>query len=164
MTSRSDGSPRGRETRSPVITTSSGLRDVTHSTARSTACVPRDGSPRWKSDRCAMRNPASSEGSRASGTSSVRSLTQPASNHPQPTAAPAAPPNKVPARDLVEIIAPETAPPKVDRCRSALVLADDEASDFELLEHGRYRDDMALELPLGLLEPRRHADQLREVQ
>src|SRR2546430_8873883 len=158
MTSRSDGSPRGRETRSPVITTSSGLRDVTHSTARSTACVPRDGSPRWKSDRCAMRNPASSEGSRASGTSSGRSLTQPASNQPQPTAAPATPPNKVPARDLMEIIAPETAPPKVDRCRADRFLAS--PSDFELLEHRRHRDDVALELQLRLLEPRGHAHQL----
>src|SRR5690349_647013 len=37
-------------------------------------------------------------------------------------------------------------------------------SDFELLEHGLHRDDVALELQLRLLQPGGDADQLREVQ
>ncbi len=62
--SRSSGSPERRETRSPVMTTRSGARCATHPTALFTARSPREGSPRWKSERCAMRRPASSAGSR----------------------------------------------------------------------------------------------------
>ena len=56
---------RGRESRSPVTQTRSGCRSATQSTARSTARTPRDGTPRWKSERCAMRRPSSSGGSPA---------------------------------------------------------------------------------------------------
>ena len=63
--SRRRGSPRGCVSRSPVIATRSGFRSAVQSTARSTACAPRDGTPRWKSERCAMRRPSSSGGSPA---------------------------------------------------------------------------------------------------
>ena len=44
---------------------------------------PRDGTPRWKSDRCAIRRPSSSaRQSVDSARSSTRSRTQPASNQP----------------------------------------------------------------------------------
>ena len=64
------------------------------STARSTARAPRDGTPRWKSERCAMRRPSSSGGSPGTSTSSSRSRTQPASNQPQPRPAAAAAPEQ----------------------------------------------------------------------
>ena len=71
--------PRRRETRSPVMQTSSGFRDATHATASALARSPRDGTPRWKSARCAMRSPSSSGGSpgprpraRASGATPPR--------------------------------------------------------------------------------------------
>ena len=73
--------------------TRSGRRDSTQSTARSTARVPRDGMPRWKSERCAILRPASPGGSPAIATSRVRVRSQPASN--QPYASPAA---GIPAR------------------------------------------------------------------
>ena len=88
---RSRSSPEPRESRSPVRQTRSGRRLAVHSTARSTATPPREGSPRWKSERCATRRPSSLAGSPAIGTSSVRSRTQPASNQPQAMAAAAAP-------------------------------------------------------------------------
>src|SRR5436190_748179 len=156
---RSIRSPRGRETRSPVTQTSSGRRSRTHSTARSTAREPREGSPRWKSDRWATRTPSSSGGSRGSTASSGRSRTQPASNQPQPTPAPTTPPKRAPARDLA-IIAPETAPPIVRRCRSARSLA----SDFQLFEHRSDRHDVPLELQLRVREPGGDADELRRAQ
>src|SRR5436190_3830833 len=156
---RSIRSPRGRETRSPVTQTSSGRRSRTHSTARSTAREPREGSPRWKSDRWATRTPSSSGGSRGSTASSGRSRTQPASNQPQPTPAPTTPPKRAPARDLA-IIAPETAPPIVRRCRSARSLA----SDFQLFEHRSDRHDVPLELQLRVRKPGGDADELRQVE
>src|SRR6266511_5165509 len=111
-----------------------------------------------------MRSPESSAGRSGSATSSVRNRTQPASNQPQPRAAPATPPNKAPARDLLEIIAPETTTPIVRRCRRLPELAWWEPSDLELLEHRRDRNDVALELQLGVLEARGDADELREMQ
>ena len=74
--------PRGRESRSPVTQTRSGCRSATQSTARSTARAPRDGTPRWKSERCAIRRPSSSGGSPGSASSRTRRRTQPASNQP----------------------------------------------------------------------------------
>ena len=58
----SSGSPRGRETRSPVMHTRSGSRSRVHSTALRAAVPPRPGTPRWKSDRWAIRSPSSSGG------------------------------------------------------------------------------------------------------
>ena len=42
--------------------TRSGRRSATQATARSVAARPRDGMPRWKSERCAMRRPSSALG------------------------------------------------------------------------------------------------------
>src|SRR5947207_90692 len=67
---------------------------------------------------------------------------------------------KAPARDPLEIIAPETAPPLLDRCRSTRSLA----SDLELLQDRRDGDDVPLELQLRLLLACGHADQLGEVE
>ena len=74
--------PAGRESRSPVMQIRSGRRSATQSTARSTARTPRDGTPRWKSERCAIRSPSSSRGSDGSEISWLRRRTQPASNQP----------------------------------------------------------------------------------
>src|SRR5204863_876671 len=90
--SRSSGSPPRRDSRSPETRTRSGDREEVHSIARTTACPPREGKPRWKSDRWVIRNPASSGGSRSNGHSSSSSRTQPASKWPQPSAAAAAAP------------------------------------------------------------------------
>ena len=49
--------PRGCESRSPVTTTRSGFRSRTQSAARRTATAPREGGPRWKSERCAIAQP-----------------------------------------------------------------------------------------------------------
>ena len=87
----SRASPRGCESRSPVTSTRSGRRSRTHSAARSTECAPREGTPRWKSDRCASRSPSSSGGNPASATSRSRRRTQPASKWPQASPAAAAP-------------------------------------------------------------------------
>src|SRR2546423_8739064 len=171
MSSRSRGAPRGRESRSPLTQTRSGSREATHSTARSTARAPREGTPRWKSERCAMRRPSSSGGSPRTGAASVRRRTHPASKWPHARAAPAAPArlpttprafNGVPARPSRRTDAPETAPPGRLRCRPTQELA--ECSDFELLDHGLHRDDVPLELQLVLLEPRRDADELRQME
>ncbi len=42
--------------------TRSGFRSTTHSTASRTARRPREGTPRWRSERCAIRSPSSSAG------------------------------------------------------------------------------------------------------
>src|SRR5579864_3964650 len=73
--------------------TRSGRRSATQSTPRSTACPPRDGTPRWKSERWAIRSPSSSAGRPGTPSSSTRSRAQPASNapHASPAAAAIAP-------------------------------------------------------------------------
>ena len=83
---RARGAPRRRETRSPVTQTRSGRRSATHATASSAARRPRDGTPRWRSERCAMRSPSSAAGTPASSTSSTRFRSHPASNHPHASA------------------------------------------------------------------------------
>ena len=88
---RSIGSPRGWVRRSPLIATRSGFRSRAHSAACQTAPTPGDGTPRWKSERCAIRSPSSSGGSPGSSSSSSRSRTQPASSRPQPRPAASAP-------------------------------------------------------------------------
>ena len=108
--------------------TRSGSRSRVHATARSTALAPRDGSPRWKSERWTIRMPSSSAGSAGTSTSSVRSRTQPASYQPQASAARAMP------------------PPGRPRSRAG--------SDFELLDGASHRHDVALELQLRRLEAR----------
>ena len=70
------------ESRSPVMQTRSGSRETTQSTARSAATAPRDGKPRWKSERWATRRPSSSAGRPRSGSSRTRVRSQPASNQP----------------------------------------------------------------------------------
>ena len=92
---RSIGSPRGWVRRSPLIATRSGFRSRAHSAACQTAPTPGDGTPRWKSDRCAIRSPSSSGGSPGSSSSSSRSRTQPASSRPQPRPAAAAQPRRL---------------------------------------------------------------------
>ncbi len=42
--------------------TRSGFRSSTQSTASRTARRPREGTPRWRSERCAIRSPSSSAG------------------------------------------------------------------------------------------------------
>src|SRR5437868_1640566 len=42
--------------------TRSGCRSSTQATALSAACAPREGTPRWKSERWAIRRPSSSDG------------------------------------------------------------------------------------------------------
>ena len=85
---RSSASPERRESRSPLIIVRSGCRSSTQSTARATATRPRDGKPRWKSDRCAIRRPSSSGGSPGSGQASVSSRTHPPRNDPTPARPP----------------------------------------------------------------------------
>ena len=92
---RSIGSPRGWVRRSPLIATRSGFRSRAHSAACQTAPTPGDGTPRWKSERCAIRSPSSSGGSPGSSSSSSRSRTQPASSRPQPRPAAAAQPRRL---------------------------------------------------------------------
>ena len=58
-----------------------------------------------------MRKPASFGSSAGIGTSNRMKRNQPASIQPQASAVAATPPNEAPARDLQEVIAPETAPP-----------------------------------------------------
>src|SRR5207249_9613663 len=124
------------ERRSPEISTRSGLRATVQRTARCTARSPRDGKPRWKSERWAIRNPASSAGRPGRETSRERSRTHPASKWPQARTPPAA------------------------TAGSHLALS----SNLELVEHRLDRLDVALELQLRIVEPRRDADQLREVE
>ena len=81
------GSPRGCVRRSPLIATRSGRRSRTHTAACHVAPTPGDGTPKWKSERCAIRSPSSSAGSPGSSTSSSRSRGRPASTSPQPRAA-----------------------------------------------------------------------------
>ena len=66
-----------------MIATKSASRDAAQSTPSFTARLPRDGTPRWKSERCAIRIPSSSAGNPAIASSSTRNLGHPASNHPQ---------------------------------------------------------------------------------
>src|SRR6185437_13637370 len=138
---KSSASPRRLDSRSPVTQTRSGSREATHSTARRVAVRPRDGTPRWKSDRCAMRTPSSAAGSSGIATSRTCARSQPASKIPQPPVA-AARPATAPARP---------------RCPVT-------CSDRELLDDRLDGDDVALELQLRLLQPGRDADQLRQVE
>ena len=155
--SRSSGSPRGRETRSPVMHTRSGSRPAVHSTARATAREPREGIPRWKSERWTIRSTSRSP---ATGSSIRRKRTQPASNQPQPSPAAETPPKKAPARAFEKVIAPETAPPITKRRRTGGKLAPRRGSDFQLLEHRLDGDHVALELELRFLQAGRHPDEL----
>ena len=82
-TRSSSGTPERRETRSPVMQTRSGFRSTTHSTASRTARRPRDGTPRWRSERCAIRSPSSSAGRPSTRTPTTR-LSQPAGLEPRP--------------------------------------------------------------------------------
>ena len=96
---------------------------------------PAEGTPRWKSERCATRSPSSSGGSPGTGRSRTRRRTQPASNAPHPSPASAAAPAAAPSSRR-------------------------DGSGLELLEHGLHRDDVPLELELRLLDarpPRRRA-------
>ena len=116
--------PRRRDTRSPVMHTRSGLRSITHSTASRTARRPRDGTPRWRSERCAMRSP-SSWAARLQAPRRARCV---ATSRPRTT--PRQP-------------APQWRRRAAGRARS----------DGELLGHRCDRDDVALELELGAVEP-----------
>src|SRR5262249_18455568 len=143
------------------MATMSGSRETVHSTARATARVPRDGNPRWKPDRGAMRRRGSCGSSPGIGSSTRAYRTQPASIQPHVRPAAATPPIRAPARDLQEVIAPETAPPLEQDAAHAGFLR---RSDLELVENRRNGDDVPLELQLRLLEPGRDADELREVE
>src|SRR6266542_1609514 len=150
-----------RVSRSPLTSVRSGARSSTHETARSTATRPRPGSPRWKSDRCATRSPASSGASPGSASGRASSRTQPASNQPQPRLPAARPPSAPamgPARDS-RSPAPDSAPPPVKTPPRR-----GSCSGFQLLEHRLDGDDVPLELQLRLLEPRGDPDELREVE
>src|SRR5436305_7455203 len=174
---RSGCSRRGREMRSPVTQTRSGSRATVHVTARSTGRRPRGGRPRWKSERCTTRISA---GTRASGTSTERRRTQPASNHPHAVAAaPAATDDFASRRAAVTRLRldarrrlrrgtprpPRRKPPlrwSVDAGGARILRTG--RSDFELLEDRRDRHHVPLELQLRFLEPGCDADELRQVQ
>src|SRR5262249_38550673 len=129
-------------TRSPVSTIRSASRSAAHSTPSRTARPPRDGTPRWKSERCTIVIRSSSAGSPSTGSSSTRNRGHPASNQPHAMqASPAAP-------------SPTTTQAQVPRLRRL---------DPELLDDRIDRYDVALELQLGLVQPGRDSDQLREV-
>src|SRR5436309_4420602 len=166
--------------------TRSGRRSSTHATARSTARAPREGIPRWKSERCAIRTPSSSAGSAGSGHGSVRSRNQPASKCPQATPAAAAEAALHAMRPAAPIRGDDTGrrrrmfrraepreagtpePPlhatKMPAPGPTCALLLTCKSDFELLDHRRHRDHVPLEPQLRLLEPGGDADELREVE
>src|SRR6266508_668081 len=150
-----------RVSRSPLTSVRSGARSSTHATARSTATRPRPGSPRWKSDRCATRSPASSGARPGSARGKASSRTQPASNQPQPRLPAARPPSAPamgPARDS-RSPAPDSAPPPVKTPPRR-----GSCSGFQLLEHRLAGDDVPLQLQLRLLEPRGDPAERREVE
>src|SRR4051794_22553059 len=159
---RSVRRPRGRETRSPVTQTRSGRRDAVHSTARRVARSPPDSTPRWKSERCAIRSPSSAGGRPGTCRSCTRSRTQPASNTPQPRRAAAIAPRTPPARRACCPAAPEGAPPPMEMPRRGTTCV--RLLRFEVYECRPHRHDVALEAELRLLEAGGDADQLREVE
>src|SRR5579884_616611 len=65
--------------------TRSGPRAAAQSTPRSTERPPGEGTPRWKSERCATRRPSSSTGNLGTTSSRVRSRGHPASKSPHET-------------------------------------------------------------------------------
>src|SRR5436305_2509157 len=171
MSSRKSGSPRRRESRSPVTAVRSGSRSAVQSAARRTARSPREGKPRWRSERWTIVRPSSSPGSRSSGHSSRSSRTQPASKCPH--ASSAATTTAAPMATAISIYrsgrtgaaategaAPGAAPPPSQDDGAAENLR----SDLELVHDRLDRDDVALELELGVVEPGGDADELREVQ
>ena len=60
-------SPRGRESRSPVISAGRAAAPRPSRPRARPRATPRDGTPRWKSERCAIRSPSSSGGRPGSG-------------------------------------------------------------------------------------------------
>ena len=147
----SSGSPSRRETRSPVRKTSSGLRSTTQATASSAARRPRAGDTEME-----IREVRYADAVELPRCAFELHLENPLAEPPR---------LEPPPREGAERDDPRRHDdPGQHRPRLNRRPRCEGLSDAELLDHRLDRDDVPLELELGVVEPGGDADELREVE